>query len=221
MNKEIFTKLQANLETRITRCGIYLERLKTTADLRKLTLEQAQQLQKFCKEEEAAMTKLAQLDLYHIIGMGDLTPPQMMKFTYLVKEYLQYRGLIKTIAFNFDKISALPGLPVTSAYKLNAFENITLFTGAECSVVPDAPAVPYELSGTLIKVEPDKVQEFIRFWSKKAKVNFSASNFLQKANTCSEYGGVSWTINPTGEFVGVIRETNVRALFEGCYKAAQ
>ena len=86
MTKETFNKIKGTLETRIQRCQAYLVGINTTDDLKRLTIEQAQQLIQFCREEEAMMTRVVQTDLYHIIGMGDLTPPQMMQFTYLIKD---------------------------------------------------------------------------------------------------------------------------------------
>ena len=102
MTKELFIKIQAALEAHVSLCQFHLFGIETTDDLKKLTLGQAQELQRFCKAEEAAMTKFAQGDLYHLIGMGELTPPQMMKLTYLTKDWLQYRSTIKTLALFFS-----------------------------------------------------------------------------------------------------------------------
>lgn len=220
MNKETFDKIRVTLEEHIAACQFHLETIKTTDDLKRLTLENAQVLQRFCKTEETYMTKIAQCDLYHIIGMGDLTPPQMMKFTYLIRDYLKYRGTIKTIAMNFDKISQLPGLPVTASYKTHGFDGLSLFTRVEFRT-EGTSTVPYRLSGNTIKVTKDEVTEFIDFWAKKNRVNFSENHFLNKAKAGSEYGGVRWTIDSEGDFVGIIVEANTKALFEGCYKDAQ
>lgn len=214
MNKELFIKIQAALEAHISSCQVYLFGLETTDDLKKLTLGQAQDLQRFCKAEESAMTKFAQGDLYHIIGMGDLTPPQMMKLTYLAKDWLQYRSTIKTLAFNFEQISKLPGLPVSAAYKLK-LTDLVLTSGTEV-LKQSTGALPYAISGNLIQVLAEDLQRFIDFWSEKAKVQFSINNFEQKLKSGVEYGGVRWTIDSTGNYVGVIKQDNVQQLFEGC-----
>ena len=219
MNKYTFDKIQATLEGHIAACEFYLGSIVTTDDLKKLTIEQALTLRRFCKTEESLQTKIIQCDLYHIIGMGNLTPPQMMKFTYLIRDYLKYRGTIKTIAMNFDKISQLPGLPVSAAYAAHGFDALTLTTGV--SLRADAnDAVPYSIAGNLIKVQKDMATDFINFWADKAKAAFSESNFLQKAKAGTEYGGVRWTIDSEGDFVGVIQADNVKMLFEGCHKTA-
>ena len=214
MTKELFIKIQTALEVHISSCQLYLSGINTTDDLRNLTLSQAQELQRFCKAEESAMTKFAQGDLYHLIGMGDLTPPQMMKLTYLAKDWLQYRSTIKTLAFNFEQISKLPGLPVSAVYKLK-LTDLVLTSGPEI-LRHSIGALPYVISGNLIQVLAEDLQRFLDFWSEKAKVQFSVNNFEQKLKSGAEYGGVRWTIDSTGNYVGVIRQDNVQQLFEGC-----
>lgn len=221
MNKEIFDKIKSTLETRIQHCQAYLIGIETTDDLKRLTIEQAQLLIRFCKEEESMMTRVVQTDLYHIIGMGDLTPPQMMQFTYLIKDWLQYRSTIKTIAFNFDKISQLPGLPVTAVYRTHGFDGLTLLTGTENLTEFRAGSVPYALNGKIIKVDKERLSEFLLFWSQKAKTNFSENNFLQKLSSGTEYGGVKWARDDDSNYLGIIKQTNSQMLFEGCYRAAQ
>lgn len=220
MNKETFDKIRVTLEEHIGACQFYLETIKTTDDLKKLTIENAQALQRFCRSEESYMDKLFQCDLYHIIGMGNLTPPQMMKFTYLIRDFLRFRSTIKAIAMNFDKISSLPSLPVSSVYKTHCFGDLSLISGANTEPANVHGDKLYALAGNLIKVSKNKVSEFISFWSKKHKVNLSENNFLNKAKAGSEYGGVKWTIDSEGDFVGIIIEATAKALFEGCYKNA-
>ena len=142
MNKEIFTKIQERLEARISKCEFVLWGIETTEDLRKLTIERAQHLQRFCKEEESVMDKFIQSDLYHLIGMGNLTAPQMMKLTYLTKDWLKYRSTIKTIAMNLDKISQLPGLPAHSSYRLRLWDDIVLSS----EVSAPAEGLPYAIA---------------------------------------------------------------------------
>ena len=220
MKVELFNKIRATLETRICKCEQFLGDIKTTDDLKKLTIGQAQKLQNFCKEEEALMTKIVQCDLYHIIGMGNLTASQMMQFTYLIKDYLQYRSAIKTIAMNLDKISALPSIPVSAVYQARGF-NLTLTTDPELLKLQTSDEVPYAVSGNMIQVLKEDLQKFIEFWSVKAKAMFSVNNFLQKVQSGAEYGGVRWTEDSTVNYVGIIKQDNVQQLFDGCYKKLQ
>lgn len=220
MNKETFAKIQATLEGKISACHFYLDSIKTTDDLKKLTIENAQVLQRFCRQEEAMMTKFVQNDLYHLIGMGDLTPPQMMKLTYLTKDWLQYRSTIKALAMNFDKISQLPGIPVASAYALKLCD-LTLSSDPEAIKFVVSDKAPYAVSGNMIQVLKEDLTRFLAFWSEKAKVNFSVNNFEQKLKAGVEYGGVRWTVDNIGNYVGIIKQDSVQQLFEGCAKAAQ
>jgi hypothetical protein len=212
MNKEIFTKIQSRLEARISKCELTLSGIETTEDLKKLTIERAQLLQRFCREEEAVMTKFVQNDLYHLIGMGQLTPPQMAKLTYLTRDWLSFRSTVKTIAMNLDKISQLPGLPAHSSYKLRTWDDITL--SSDISV--PAEGLPYAISGNLIQVLPSRLSEFLQLWSSKAKVQFFVENFEAKIKAGAEYGGIKWTVDHLGNYVGVIKQPNVQQLFEGC-----
>lgn len=220
MNKETFAKIQAALEGKIAACYFYLDSIKTTDDLKKLTIENAQVLQRFCRQEEAVMTRFVQNDLYHLMGMGDLTPPQMMKLTYLTKDWLQYRSTIKALAMNFDKISQLPKIPVASAYMCKTFD-ITLTSDPEAFNCRVSSEVPYIVSGNLVQVLKEDLPRFLTFWSEKAKVTFSENNFLQKIKANAEYGGVRWTVDNNENYVGVIKQDSVQQLFEGCAKAAQ
>jgi hypothetical protein len=212
MNKEVFTKIQSRLEARISKCELALSGIETTEDLKQLTIERAQLLQRFCREEEAVMTKFVQNDLYHLIGMGQLTPPQMAKLTYLTRDWLSFRSTVKTIAMNLDKISQLPGLPAHSSYKLRTWDDITL--SSDISV--PAEGLPYAISGNLIQVLSSRLSEFLQFWSQKAKVQFFVENFEAKIKAGAEYGGIKWTVDHLGNYVGVIKQPNVQQLFEGC-----
>lgn len=221
MKQEVFNTIKGILEVRIQNCEKYLAGITTVEDLKQLTLAEAQQLQKFCKEEVVAQTKIVQCDLYHIIGMGKLSPPQMMKFTYLIKAYLKYRTIIKTLACNFDKISELPKLQESAVYKTHGFDGFALSTNIDFLDDTSTLNIPYSLCGDLIKVNKEHIQDFINFWSKKSKTSFSENNFLQKAKSGSDYGGVTWHIDSEADYIGLIKEDNVKALFEGCYKTAQ
>ena len=73
----------------------------------------------------------------------------------------------------------------------------------------------------MIQVLASDLPRFISFWSDKAKVNFSVNNFTQKLTACTEYGGVRWTVDASGNYVGIIKQDNVQQLFDGCARAAQ
>ena len=87
------------------------------------------------------MTKIAMVDLYHSIGMGDLSVPQMMKFIFLMKAYLAYRPNIKSISKGFDSITELPKIPVKTKFKLLALCDLTLTVGEDEDAFEDNATV--------------------------------------------------------------------------------
>lgn len=129
MKKEEFDLVIGALQERLDNCEKYLGEIKTTEDLKNITIGQALELRDFCVAEVEKMTKIAMVDLYHIIGMGDLSVPQMMKFVFMMKAYLAYRPNIKSISKGFDSITELPKIPVKTKFKLLALCDLTLTVG--------------------------------------------------------------------------------------------
>ena len=131
MKKEEFDLVISALQERLDNCEKYLGEIQTTEDLKNITIGQALELKDFCVAEVEKMTKIAMVDLYHIIGMGDLSVPQMMKFIFLMKAYLAYRPNIKSISKGFDSMTNLPKIPVKTKFKLLALCDLTLTVGED------------------------------------------------------------------------------------------
>lgn len=131
MKKEEFDLVIGALQERLDNCEKYLGEIKTTEDLKNITIKQALELRDFCVAEVEKMTKIAMVDLYHIIGMGDLSVPQMMKFVFMMKAYLAYRPNIKSISKGFDSMTDLPKIPVKTKFKLLALCDLTLTAGED------------------------------------------------------------------------------------------
>lgn len=141
MKKEEFDLVISALQERLDNCEKYLGGIKTTEDLKNITIGQALELRDFCVAEVEKMTKIAMVDLYHIIGMGDLSVPQMMKFVFLMKAYLAYRPNIKSISKGFDSMTNLPKIPVKTKFKLLALCDLTLTTGEDEEAFEDNATV--------------------------------------------------------------------------------
>ena len=141
MKKEEFDLVIGALQKRLNNCEKYLGEIKTTEDLKNITIGQALELRDFCVAEVEKMTKIAMVDLYHIIGMGDLSVPQMMKFVFLIKAYLAYRPNIKSISKGFDSITELPKIPVKTKFKLLALCDLTLTVGEDEDAFEDNATV--------------------------------------------------------------------------------
>ena len=141
MKKEEFDLVISALQERLDNCEKYLGEIKTTEDLKNITIGQALELKDFCVAEVEKMTKIAMVDLYHIIGMGDLSVPQMMKFIFLMKAYLAYRPNIKSISKGFDSMTNLPKIPVKTKFKLLALCDLTLTVGEDEEAFEDNATV--------------------------------------------------------------------------------
>ena len=141
MKKEEFDLVIGALQERLDNCEKYLGKIKTTEDLKNITIGQALELRDFCVAEVEKMTKIVMVDLYHIIGMGDLSVPQMMKFVFLMKAYLSYRPNIKSISKGFDSMTNLPKIPVKTKFKLLALCDLTLTVGEDEEAFEDNATV--------------------------------------------------------------------------------
>ena len=141
MKKEEFDLVISALQERLDNCEKYLGGIQTTEDLKNITIKQALELKDFCVAEVEKMTKIAMVDLYHIIGMGDLSVPQMMKFIFLMKAYLAYRPNIKSISKGFDSMTNLPKIPVKTKFKLLALCDLTLTVGEDEEAFEDNATV--------------------------------------------------------------------------------
>ena len=207
MKKELFEEIIGSLEARRKLCFEHLGAVHTTDDLKELSLAKAAELKRFCVEEVEVMTKICMVDLYHVIGMGNLTPPQMMKFTYTMQDYLSYRPAVKVLAQKLDSIESIPKLPVKTRFKLLELGNATLTYGEgevvdEGSVddysslkkeLPDPPAdLPFTLQGGSIQVDISRLDYFVELMEELFNTNFSIDNLRKKINNKGEYLGIQW-----------------------------
>ena len=222
MEKIKFQKIMDTLTKRIELCMQQLGNIHTTNDLSNLTIASAVCLKSFCTTEEETMTKIAMVDLYHIIGMGELTPPQMMKFTYAIQEYLQYRPTIKAIAKHLDSIFELPKIPVATQYKLMGLGDLTLTSGAGEPVIdvasieeyksskertPRQSLLPFRVEGRQIRVDMTQFDFFVALMTNLFKSPLSADNFSKKIAAKGEYLGIEWTAYDGYEAIGQIKST--------------
>ena len=156
MKKEEFDLVINALQERLDNCEKYLGEIQTTEDLKNITIKQALELKDFCVAEVEKMTKIAMVDLYHIIGMGDLSVPQMMKFIFLMKAYLSYRPNIKSISKGFDSMTNLPKIPVKTKFKLLALCDLTLTVGEDEEAFEDNATVDEYTELKKVNVKKDE-----------------------------------------------------------------
>ena len=156
MKKEEFDLVISALQERLDNCEKYLGEIQTTEDLKNITIKQALELKDFCVAEVEKMTKIAMVDLYHIIGMGDLSVPQMMKFIFLMKAYLAYRPNIKSISKGFDSMTNLPKIPVKTKFKLLALCDLTLTVGEDEEAFEDNATIDEYTELKKVNVKADE-----------------------------------------------------------------
>ena len=156
MKKEEFDLVINALQERLDNCKKYLGEIQTTEDLKNITIGQALELKDFCVAEVEKMTKIAMVDLYHIIGMGDLSVPQMMKFIFLMKAYLSYRPNIKSISKGFDSMTNLPKIPVKTKFKLLALCDLTLTVGEDEEAFEDNATIDEYTELKKVNVKKDE-----------------------------------------------------------------
>lgn len=219
MKTEIFQTIMATLNERIELCAVNLASVQETSDLEKLTIAKAQKLQLFCKQEEALMTKVCQIDTYHIIGMGNLTPPQMMQFTYALQKYLSYRSVVKTIAGNFNNIMTLPTIPVDASFQLKGFSNVILNThgglvvGSEILDAVDLHMIetglPFTLNDKDIILDLCRFQLFIQVMTKILKTKVSEVTAHSKILCQKECMGIQWTSIQGNTAYGTFKSTDI------------
>lgn len=231
MEKIEFQKIMEVLNNRLRACSTQLEGINSTEDLSNLTLARAFELKSFCASEEETMTKICMVDLYHIIGMGELTPPQMMKFTYAIKEYLQYRPTIKVLAKHLDSISELPKLPVGTQYKLQGLGDITLYSSSGNCIVDDASVedyskaktsafkLPFKIEGQNIKVDMTQFDYFAKLMSSICKCNLSVENFRKKLESHGDYLGIKWCEYNAHEASGSFISAEIYLKLSGYYNS--
>lgn len=224
MDKEQFSTIMSALETRKELCKKHLGKITTTDDLSKITLAGAADLKSFCVAEENIMTNIVMVDLYHVIGMGNLTPPQMMKFTYSIQAYLEYRPTIKAIVKHLDSIFSLPKIPVKTQYKLQGLGDILLTKGDGPVVDDSAPAacvndkdLPFQLSEKTIIVDMKQLEYFIAIMSSILKSPISFDSFKQKLCALKECLGIKWTEVTDAEAFGTFNSNDMYKRVVGYY----
>ena len=235
MKQEQFQKIMDALTHRIEVCELQLGKIHKTDDLNQLTIARATDLKSFCISEEEIMTKICMVDLYHIIGMGDLRPPQMMKFTYAVHEYLQYRPTIKSIAKSLDSIFNLPKIPVKTQYRLLGLGDIILRSDngdsgdyeVDNASVNDYDSLktkdskntllPFRIEGRRIKVDMTQFDFFVTLMSNLTKSPINLENFKKKLATGKEYLGIEWTDCTSYEATGCFKSEDMYSKLSAYY----
>lgn len=237
MEKEQFQKIMEALDSRLRACSNQLHDIYSTDDLSKISLARAVELKSFCVSEEEIMTNIAMVDVYHLIGMGELTPPQMTKFMYSMQKYLKFRPTIKAIAKWAGDVFDLPRIPVETQYKLQGLGSITLYSNYEnkdaCEVdsscVDDYNSMkagqantedsklPFKISDNQIRVDMTQFEYFVALATNISKTPLNADNFRRKIINLGEYLGIQWQEYNEWEASGQFTSSDIRNRLTGYY----
>lgn len=230
MEKAKFNLLIASIAERVEACKYMFNNVQTTADIEQLSLAAVRNLKLFCADEIEKMTKILMVDLYHIIGMGGLTPVQMMKFIYLIKDYCSFRPNIKAVANWGESLFDLPKIPAQTKFKLLAlcemelsvgesteFENIAEDTASLDEYVQVTTMKNYTYSvddvftveGNKITVKLDMLPEFIKYLNEATKTEGNVTTLLEKIKTNKSYFGITWDSLTETEAVGHCTNHNI------------
>lgn len=107
-----------NLANQINQCESALIQYNLCSqDVSKMVIEQINSTISSCREAQGEMDKFVTSDLYHLIGMADLSAAQTAKIIKLTKTLLKYRSDIKFFASQ-NKIQVPQ--KKTSSYKLSS-----------------------------------------------------------------------------------------------------
>lgn len=107
-----------NLTNQINQCESALIQYNLCSqDVSKMVIEQINSTISSCREAQGEMDKFVTSDLYHLIGMADLSAAQTAKIIKLTKTLLKYRSDIKFFASQ-NKIQVPQ--KKTSNYKLSS-----------------------------------------------------------------------------------------------------
>lgn len=118
MKNSDFQIIVKNLANQINQCESALIQYNLCSqDVSKMVVEQINSTISSCREAQGEMDKFVTSDLYHLIGMADLSAAQTAKIIKLTKTLLEYRSDIKFFAYQ-NKIQ-VPQRKVSS-YKLSS-----------------------------------------------------------------------------------------------------
>ena len=133
MEKEYYNKIINALDEKIKICKENFGLIKTKQDVENLSVVEARRLKDLAKTEVEDMTEIVMVELYHILGMGNLTVIQTTTFIRKMKEYLSYRPTMKNFSRAFNTLEDLPSIPPKTKYHLNHLGDFWLVVGGDAS----------------------------------------------------------------------------------------
>lgn len=214
MLKEDYLKIIGCLDERISQCSKYLDKIVDSSSLENLSLAETRDLKKFCVEEVVKMTRACMVDLYHIIGMGNLTGGQLTQLISKFKKYVSYRPDIKKISTHLTSFDDIPKLPSKTRFKLLELGDVILESSLREGVNYDNVYVDEETvadykshssftinkEGTEITIEEKDMDKFLTDECKSIGViGLSLDGIKKSIQASKDYGGGKWSYDKTNK----------------------
>ena len=224
MDKLNYDIIIGALDERISTCSDNFDKIKTTEDISNLSISEAIRLRALARDEIDRMTTIAMVDLYHIIGMGNLTAVQLSEFIKKIKIYIKYRPIIKSFANNLSSLDDLPKPERDTMYRLQELGGIYLVNGncgkakEEFASIHDYKAkgltdaiknaeLKFTLSDNTIILPTSQLENFCKYSGLiGCGGQPTAVKLKSQLEKCSQYCGIAWKgIDDEGNAVGEVK----------------
>ena len=226
MKTEQFEQIMNNLESRVGRCTLFLDNVKSTSDLINMTVRDILDLRDFCKSEMGDMDKICNSELYHLLGMGGMTPPQQSSFLKLLKKYLSYRSDIKCLSCNLNDLNNLPNIPSHSTYQMSVLGDVLLKSvdrgNSSTTYAEQKENESDNKTASMNEWVDINSDGWVRFYKNDAEKFFQFCGNPQASKTVLEarailnqgYIGFVWKRSSDGYFLGKPFSSTSRSLFQ-------
>lgn len=212
MKKEDFEIISNTLTDRINACKKHLTIFETKTDLEDLSIKQLKELIAFSKEEYAHQSHILTIDLYHLLGMANLTVCQTSKIVKLVKDYTYYRPLLNRLGKTAVDLNQLPDITdwKSDCYIATHFNHLT-FQGTEGALhesnisVNNLPYTYFNKTTGELKYNPSRATQLAEFLIKNTKLfsTFKTTVLAAKLTRTGSYGYYNFLVNDS-EGVGYL-----------------
>ena len=120
MNKIQFEKIIKNYTIVADDCETFVKLFENGQSIEDLTIKAFKELQIKARNLQSKSDSILHNELYHLIGMGNLTPIQTQKLCAVIKKIASARSYFKPIATYV--LNKLPEVPDKSSYKCEVAE---------------------------------------------------------------------------------------------------
>lgn len=115
MQKELFEQVIAKYQAVLEECEAFVKLFEDTTDLEELSIKDFKELITKAQKLQGKADGILHNELYHLIGMGNLTSVQTSKLCAVIKKIASTRSYFKPVAGYV--LNKLPKVPDKSDYK--------------------------------------------------------------------------------------------------------